>query len=331
MFSVNKGGMASLIVSVMLAALSFGCIQTTREHLFSGRAVTHIASAITPENASGSRQSSEEVSVQGWLVHDTTGRFLTLTFSNQSQAAIPMSALVDEYSAKTDDGRIFILKEVDFLNYPEKLIPGDERTVTIALPRNLSAAMITQVVAKLNQGKVVVVLQSIGPREPPAWRVGRSEGIVIAGQASAMRMDLQQADPARPPPVIEKPVGPVAPRSEAPVGTVPVMVEFQQALGSTLRAEVFWNDSNERITLRTGEEQLFYLIPGQHEFHAISRLPFMFETHARAPLVVTATAPIRVQLGAEARLSGVELRMRVYSADKKVLDERFSPLSSGRH
>lgn len=293
--------------------------------------MTHVASAAAPGSEAGAEQSSEEVSVQGWLVHDMTGRSLTLTFSNQTATLIPMSALVDEYSAKTDDGRVILLKETDFLNYPDKIAPGDERTVTLILPGNIKAQRITQVIAKLNQGKVVVVLQSISPGEPPAWRVGRSTAIAVQGQASTMRMDLQQTRPVRQPMVVDKPIGPVAPRSAAPAGTVPVMVEFQQAFGSTLRAELYWNDNKEHVTLSTGEEQLFYLMPGQHELHAVSRLPFMFETHARAPIVVTATAPIRVALGADARLSGVELHMRVFSADKKVLDQRFSPLSSGKN
>ena len=128
-------------------------------------------------------------------------------------------------------------------------------------------------------------------------------------------------------PAVLEPVGPVAPRSEAPTGTVPVVVEFRQAFGSTLRAEVYWNESKEHVTLATGDQQLFYVVPGQHEFHAVSRLPFIIETHARVPVVVTATAPIRIELAADARLTGVELRVKVFSGDRRVVDQLFSPLS----
>ncbi len=300
-----------------------GCANTVREHLFSGRAVTHTSSL---GGIADQRQSGEEIDVQGWVASHLHGRSLSLTFSNQSAAAIPMSAVVDEYTAKTADGRVVELHDVDFLAYPNRLLPGDERTVTIDLPKGLAAQEIIQVTAKLNQGRVVVVLKAIGPREPPAWRVGPSTGIVISEQAKVVRMDPSHALPVSAPAVLE-PVGPVAPRSEAPTGTVPVVVEFRQALGTTLRAEVFWNESKEHVTLASGDQQLFYVVPGQHEFHAISRLPFIIETRARVPVVVTATAPIRIELTADARLTGVELRVRLFSGDRRVVDQLFSPLS----
>ncbi len=308
-----------LLLAASLTLL--GCGAVTREHLFSGRAVTQVAVA-----SSGAQQSSEEVSVQGWVVHGNMEQSLTLTFSNQSSVVIPMSALVDEYTVKTDDGRVTQIKEVDFLAYPDKLSPGDEKTVTLFLPKGVIPKNITQVIAKLNQGKTVVVLQSIGPKEPPAWRVGSSTGIVISEQARVMRMDATPTESVARPVIVES-VAPVAPRSEAPIGTVPVNVAFNQAFGSTLRAEIFWNDQKEHVTLKSGDQQLFYLVPGQHEFHAISRLPFIIETFARVPVVVTATAPIRIEINADARLTGVELRIHVYNGERSVIDQRFSPLS----
>lgn len=317
------GGLSSGVLLLASAAL-FGCEAVTREHLFSGRAVTQVA--VTASGDSSARQSGEEISVQGWVVHGNTGQSISLTFSNQSSQVIPMSALVDEYTVKTDDGRVIQVKDLDFLAYPQKLGPGDERTVTLYLPDGLAPKAITQVVAKLNQGKTVVVLQSIGPKEPPAWRVGSTTGIVVSEQAKAMRMDAAPTESVAKPVVVES-VAPVAPLSAAPTGTVPVNVSFNQTFGSTLRAEVYWNDQKERVTLKSGDSQLFYLVPGQHEFHAVSRLPFIVETYARVPVVATATAPIRIDISADAKLTGVELRVHVFNGGRSVIDQRFSPLS----
>lgn len=245
-----------------------------------------------------------------------------------------MSAVVDEYTAKTADGRVIPLKDVDFLAYPDKISPGEEKTVTIRLPKGLAAQDVVQVIARLNQGKAVVVLQSIGPKEPPSWRVGESKGIVVTEQANLLRMappPVIEPLPFMPqqalPPSPESTVAPVAPRSAAPVGTVPVNVSFDQVFGGTLRAEVSWNGQDKHVILAKGDQQLFYLVPGQHEFHAICRLPFMYETHARVPVVVSATTPIKIELSADAKLSGAELRVRLYRGGRVAVDQRFSPLS----
>lgn len=319
------GSVLHLGLAVWLLAVA-GCAHPVREHLFSGRVVTH-TSALGP--AADPRQSAEEIGVQGWVTSGPASRSLTLTFSNQSASAVPMSAVVDEYTAKSADGRVVPLRQVEFLDYPSQLSPGDERTVAIALPKGLAAPDITTITAKLDQGRVVAVLRAIGPREPTAWRVGPSTGLVVSEQARVVRMDPSQTPPERIPAVLE-PVGPVAPRSEAPSGTVPVRVEFTQTFGSTLRAEVFWNDSKDAITLAAGDSQLFYVVPGHHEFHAISRLPLIVQTHARVPVVVAATAPVRIELSAEARLTGVELRVRVFNGERRVVDQLFRPLRGGR-
>jgi len=303
------------LLALAAAGIAAGCLYPTREHLFSGRAVTHVAD--TP---------GEEISVQGWVVSRPQGRSLSLTFSNQSGTAIPMSALVDEYTAKTVDGRSVVLKSADLFSYPDVLKPGDERTVAIVLPSGVPPEQIAQVVAKLNQGKAVAVLRAIGPMEPPAWRVGSASPVMINEPARAMRMEPAQS-PMRPIPEILEPVGPVAPRSEAPVGTVPVTVEFEQPLGTALRADVFWNDRQDPVTLASGQRQLFYVKPGQHQVHVISRLPFLMETHARVPVVVDISAPVKVDISAKAKLSGVELRVRVWHGQKVSVDQTFSPLS----
>lgn len=336
-----------------------GCVETTREHLFSGRAVTHVAAAPdAPEPAEASepevdvsvpvdaqgrplrlpwrtarkkpapvRQSApEEISVQGWVMSRPQGRSLSLTFSNESGTVIPMSGVVDEYTAKTVDGRAVPL-DVDFFTYPQALNPGEEQTVTLPLPRDLPPREITQITAKLNQGKAVAVLRAIGPTEPPAWRVGTPSAVMIDEPARSVRMDPAQS-PMRPIPEILEPVGPVAPRSEAPVGTVPVTVEFEQPLGTALRADVFWNDRQDAVTLASGEHQLFYVKPGQHQLHVVSQLPFLMKTHARVPVVVSATAPVKVDVSAQAKLSGVALRVRVFHGQKVSIDQTFSPLSN---
>lgn len=314
-----------LLVACLFCCLS--CATAYREHLFSGRAVTHTGSfsAASPDSA---LQGGDTLSVQGWVVRQRGARALSLTFSNQSDAVVPMSAVVDEYTVKTDDGRIIFLEEADFLSYPDKLAPGDERTVSLRLPQSLGVERISQVVARLDMGKVVVVLHALGPKEPAAWRVGSSTAIVVSERAKVVRIDPMQQAPASGVAVLQ-PVGPVAPRSEAPTGTVAVIVTFRQSLGSTLHAEVYWNESKERVTLASGDQQLFYVVPGQHEFHAVSRLPFIMETHGRVPVVVSATSPVRIELTADAHLSGAVLQVKVFNADRMIVNQRFAPLGKG--
>ncbi len=320
---MTLSGSRMAVCAVIAAAALAGCARTTREHLFSGRQVTHVAA----EGVGDPRQSSQEISVQGWVVSRARGRSLSLTFSNQSASSVPMSAVVDEYTAKTAEGRAVKLEVGDFLNYPDILRPGDERSITLLLPDDVPVRHMTQVIANLNQRRVVIALHAIGPKEPPAWRVGTPAGIVVSERANTVRIDMAQS-PVRPAPQVLEPVGPVAPRSEAPVGTVPVVVAFHQQLGSTLRADVSWNDAEPHITLATGEQQLFYVVPGQHELHVISRLPFIVETRARVPVVISATEPVRVDLAANAKLTGVELRVRVFRGERLVVDQTFAPTSS---
>jgi hypothetical protein len=237
-----------------------------------------------------------------------------------------MSGIVDEYTAKTVDGRSVPL-DVDFLTYPQALNPGEEQTVTLPLPHGLPPREIAQITAKLDQGRAVAVLRAIGPAEPPAWRVGTPSAIMINEPARSMRMDPAQS-PLRPVPEILEPVGPVAPRSEAPAGTVPVTVEFEQPLGSTLRAEVFWNDRQDAVTLASGEKQLFYVKPGQHQVHVVSQLPFLMKTHAQVPVVVDTATPVKLDVTAQAKLSGVQLRVRVWHGSRVTVDQTFSPLSA---
>lgn len=263
--------------------------------------------------------------MQGWVVSHPTQRLLSLTFSNQSGQPIPMSAVVDEYTAKTADGRAVNLSVGDFLNYPSLLASGDEKTVTLALPSELPVDQITRIIAKLNQGQVIVALSAIGPKEPPAWRVGATRGIVIAEPAKTVRMEL--APSAQEPVNVLKPIGPVAPRSEAPVGTVPVLVEFRQLLGSSLRARIYWNEPNNTVTLAAGEQQLFYVVPGQHALHALCQVPFIAETHAKVPVVVSATETLHVDLDAEAKVTGARLRVRVWQGSRLIVDQTFDPLS----
>lgn len=318
-------------VALVVFAVSLGgCAPITREHLFSGRQVTHLAEPSTGNLAEAgkplsSRQSGEEISVQGWVVSSATSHALSLTFSNQSSVSVPMSAVVDEYTAKTSDGRAVTLSVGDFLNYPSALSPGDERTVTLSLPPELPADQITQVIAKLNQGQVIVALSAIGPKEPPAWRVGATQGIVVSRPAQTVRME--PAASVQAPIDVPKPVGPVAPRSEAPVGTVPVLVEFRQLLGSTLRAQIFWNESKDTVTLAPGEQQVFYVVPGQHELHVLCQVPFIARTHARVPVIVSATETIHVDLNAEAKMTGAQLRVKVWQGSRRVIDQTFDPLS----
>ncbi len=315
----------ALVWAALVIALA-GCESATREHLFSGCQVTHLPVSPGEENNPlSARQSEEEISVQGWVVSHTGQRSLTLTFSNQSSKNIPMSAVVDEYSARTSDGRNVPLTVGDFLNYPSVLSPGDERTVGLNLPEDVPVDKITQIIAKLNQGQVIVALSAIGPKEPPAWRVGPTTGIVVSKQAESLRME--PAASVRSPVSVLKPVGPVAPRSEAPVGTVPVLVEFHQDLGSTLRARIYWNEPKETVTLAAGEQQVFYVIPGQHELNVLCQVPFIAETHARVPVIVNAAETIHVDLNAQAKLTGASLRVKVWQGNRLVIDQAFDPLS----
>ena len=322
MISRGRGMAICATAAVVLA----GCATTAREPL---AAIQHLL-YVPVEGARNPRQSAPEVGVRGWVVSHASGRSFSLTLANHTASLVPMSAAADEYTANTTDGRIVALETDDSLGYPSALPPGAERSVALLLPTDVLAQQVSRVIAKLDRGRVVVALRALEPPALPAWPAAAPAGIVVSEQPRPLRID-PAPQPARPVPQILEPVGPILPQSEAPAGTVPVHIAFQQQLGSTLHAEVSWNGAPEHVTLATGEEQLFYVVPGQHELRVISRLPFIAETSARVPLVVSATEPMRVELGAAAKMTGVELRVRVVSGDRTLVDRIFAPtLQLGR-
>jgi len=134
--------------------------------------------------------------------------------------------------------------------------------------------------------------------------------------------------PAETVPVVPEPSGAPAKVVEAPpTGTVPVVVEFQQELGSALKVDIQW-DAGAVVTLAHGDHRMFYVVPGQHELSVTSRMPSSDEvTGGRVPVGVSADRPLRVTIDGRARFAGVELRLRLFSGTAVVGDHAFAPVS----
>ena len=105
---------------------------------------------------------------------------------------------------------------------------------------------------------------------------------------------------------------------------VPVEVEFQQVLGSSLTADVYWDDG-EVVTLGHGDRQLFYVAPGPHAVHVASRVASMERTAGQVSVVVGVDRPTRIVLEAQARFSGVDVRILVWQGERVVVDRVFTP------
>src|SRR3989338_2097644 len=189
---------------------------------------------------------------EGWVMSRPHDEWLSLQITNQGPAPIRLSYVGDEYEAKTRDGRTILLDKADFLNYPIAIPPGRQRSVTLSIPKDVSVHELARISATLNTGQTVVALEPIGT------------GVSVVPSAPAPLLPLE--DPV------------VFPMLRRAGGPVPVVVEFQQAFGTTLKAEVQWDGAGEVLTLANGCRQTFYVVPGRHRLRVKSQLPLMATT-----------------------------------------------------
>lgn len=85
-----------------------------------------------------------------------------------------MSYATDTYVLKTGTGRMVAAAQEHFLQYPSELHPGDEATIVLTLPRDVTIADVSEIVATINDGRTIVALQAVEP------------AIVVAPQADAV-------------------------------------------------------------------------------------------------------------------------------------------------
>lgn len=293
----------------------------------------HAASGVTEHPLArpiAPNQGGDAITAQGSIIGGLGRQWISVSFANHGSRPLELSYVVDDYIAKLADGRTLMLEKDDFFAYPDALNPSDERSVRLQLPKDVRAHEIVQLIAKINNGRTVILLQPIGPI---AQAMAASSGPVpvIASQAASVASYERTQTPSTtalriplaPAPIIPEPPQPPAEGTQSPVGTVPVTVEFEQEMGMSLAAEYRWNDAAQRYRLGHGERQLFYVVPGRHELHVVSRLPGIKETRADLAVLVDAAQPTRVTVTAHARLTGVTLRVRVWRGIQVVSDETF--------
>ena len=304
------------IASVLAVNSLIGCATTTRSLGFLG-------GAAPPPDASGPAVSNRSpqhaidvpviVTAQGWIVSGPHHAALSLEMTNHGARPIRLSYVVDEYVGMTRDGRRVVLEKRDFLSYPDELKAGQTQAVSLQLPKDVPVDALTRIVARLNMGQVVLTLVSVENR------------VSVSAPAETPRVISHPAPEDRAPVVSESAPRVVPSAALPPADTVPVEVTFQQELGGSLRAEVRWNDSQDVVTLTSGTQQIFYVAPGRHQLHLSSRLPFIAQTQGQIPVSVRAGEPLRIALDARARLTGVELRVRVWEGHRLITDQALVP------
>ena len=259
---------------VVVALTCLGCVTTTSSLAFRGGQLPH-----------GDSTSAATLSAEGWVVAKPPEQWLSIQIANQGASSVHLSYVADKYTAKTRDGRTVVLETTDFLNYPSAIPPGSQGVVTLLVPKDVLVHELARIVATLNMGRTVVVLEPIGA------------GVSVVPPASA--------------PILPEDDGAPVPMFRRSGGPVPVVVEFQQELGTTLNADVRWDDAGDVMTLASGSRQTFYVVPGQHRLYVKSQLPFIATTAGHVPIAVKVDEPLRVIVDGRATLSGVELRVRV--------------------
>jgi len=231
--------------------------------------------------------------------------------SNRGSSPVLLSYISDEYVGTTRDERSISLEKEDFLNYPEALNPGDTRTVTLRLPRDLSIDELAFMTARLYIPRAVVTLFPVEARVSAAPETA----IPLISPSVAMR--------------------PVPPASEArqfmtallkPMrGSVPVTVEFLQELGTTLTVQVWWKETGDPVRLIDGTQQMFEVVPGRHVLCVESELPFIARTRGQVPMIVNPGTLVRIAIMARAHLDGVELSVRVWQGETLLAEQVIWP------
>lgn len=282
---------------------------------------------LEPADASTSGQGGDALTAQGATRPTLEGQRLVLRLSNHGRDPVSLSYVMDEYIAKTFNGRTILLEKDEFLTYPDRLIPGDERSVTVKLPKDVPAREIAQILLRINNGMTVIALKPILPRPSVAETVsaGATSWQPIA-VPPVSELWAPSGQPAESVPVVPEPTGAPAKVVDAPpTGTVPVVVEFQQEFGTALKVDIQW-DTGIVVTLAHGDHRMFYVVPGLHELSLTSRMPSSEEmTGGRVPVSVSADRPLRIGIDGRARFAGVELRLRQWSGATLLSDQAFAP------
>ena len=314
-----------------LCAFAVGCASTISEQTFFGRSLEQpkLERPAVSSTAANSKhptllpaQGGDALIGQGAVIYHPDGPRISLRFANHGSRPVRFSYVTDEYLAKTAQGRTEILEKGDFLTYPDVLKPGDEQPVTLQVPKTFPVTDITSVMARIDNGHTILSLRSIVPHPPAAWPPaalpsGGAGYPVVSSNASNV-IPVERA------PII--PEGPREPEAvTAPAGTVPVEIEFTQQLGQALSVEVQWDGAGERLTLRSQDRQVFYVVPGHHELRCLCRMSGVADTTALIPLDVSVEQPLRVALSVQARLNGAELTARAWKGPRLLIERTFAP------
>jgi len=248
-----------------------------------------------------------------------------LTLANQGTEPIPLSFVIDEYTADTFLKHHVVLEKLDFFDYPSLISPGAEVSVDLMLPKDVAATDVVQLTATLQNGRAIVTLKPTkawvdvvesGPAGKKVWfpqstpAAGGSRGVGIPSVENGS--------------VTSEAVAAAA----VPIISVPVVVEFVQEWGSVLKVEVRWDDTPNVTIFTSGDQQTFQLVPGRHTLHVASRLSFISETTGEVHVQVSHETSNRIHMSAHPRMHGVDLRVEVWHDRDLVTRDQFGPHAS---
>jgi hypothetical protein len=303
---------------LLVAAAAVGCA-SPNPRFFYGHA---------PHNPQGFARPSGTVAARGTI----TGRQVSLRYSYEGAQPPHLHYGMDQYVAKTYDGRTLPLEKGPLVDYPDTSDFGSASTVALRLPKGVAAHELTHILASIEYGQTVIDLTPLSApaQEPinalsPMIGPGLSVGAARPAWPEAIRAMAPPGGSATALAPAAPGALPISPAVAGPPGSVPVEVEFAQDLGSTLSAEVRWNAEKDSVVLSAGGRQVFFLMPGQHELRFSCRVPFIAKTDGRVPIYVLPEKPMRLVLTATARLSGAEVRLRAYQGTTLVGERTFTP------
>ena len=203
----------SVFVWLGVLTLPLGCALPYRQEAFFGRQtvpppgadpMTMAASARGSAHVPDADQGGDAILAHGWAVSELSGQRIELRLFNHSARPLRLSAVVDDYRASTEQGHVVIL-EKDFLTYPDTLDPGQEKSVSLLLPKDLNVRDVKQLTATLNEGRTVIVVRAITPQETtdPSKEEPRIGEIVQVPDPILVTPSAPL--PARPVPVVRRP------------------------------------------------------------------------------------------------------------------------------
>lgn len=295
----------------LLVLMPFGCMTTKRQLAFLGGQLQPQPS----EQVASSTPHSEPsvfMTAKGWLVSRPQGESLSVDITNRGVSPIRLSYASDDYTGQTRDGRSVTLEKAGFLSYPDFIQPGETKTVMLAAPKEAPFADVERIVAQFGIDHITLPLSSA--QQP-----------VLAGIDPTLRAQTPPEGGIRIP---DSQASTMASALSPVEATVPVEMEFQQELGATLKLQVRWNDLPQTVTMTSSEQQMFYVAPGRHSIAVMAQMPPLGKTQGLVPLIVSPGEPLRVTVDGRATLTGVSLRVRVWTRQKLLFDQTFGPSTS---